>query len=107
MGCVMSYCRMGEDSDVYLYCGPEGIVCCSCRLQKLRGYPYVYSPDFILKDQHSAIMHLALHRARGHRVPLYATSSIREDLEKTKEGKLRRRKVTDLLSKLHLMRYPE
>lgn len=60
----MAYCRVGEDSDVYMYPTTDSIVCCGCILDDMDG------TEFILRRD--AILHLELHITWGHKVPNYA-----------------------------------
>ena len=67
----MSYCRFGDNSDVYVYCSREDVyVCCACSLDKL--WEHVTPSE--------VITHLELHVAAGHQVPQYAFDRLREDV---------------------------
>lgn len=74
----MSYCRWGEDSDVYLYVTTDdegGIrwVCAGCKLdEKDDGWPY--SPQ-------SVLLHLEAHRQAKHKVPERAFDRLRMEIE--------------------------
>lgn len=57
----MSYCRMNKRSDVYVYMGSTGLVCCGCLL---------VPPAWYLTDSHlTMIKHLLWHMEEGHKVP--------------------------------------
>jgi hypothetical protein len=66
----MSYARMGEDSDVYVYQTWGGLTCCYCWL--LPEKPLYSTAREMLK-------HLDEHRATGHKVPDLAYEEIKED----------------------------
>lgn len=71
----MSYCRFGNDSDVYLYMHVDGQhVCCSCRMLDER-------PDVYMYNAQSALMHLKGHKTAGHRVPKYALTALEAELK--------------------------
>jgi len=79
----MSYCRFGEDSDIYFLATGEGFQCCWCGFDK-------YGKD-IFKTRLDALNHLVEHIKAGHKVPDYAferlQQEIMEELEETiKEG---------------------
>jgi hypothetical protein len=70
----VSYCRFGDDSDVYLYPGDGDWECCGCRISvgddgrtRLESLPAV-------------LAHLEAHRAAGHKVPDHAFSRVRHEL---------------------------
>jgi hypothetical protein len=59
----MSYCRFAWDnSDVYMYEGNEGIVCCCCKI----------FPEGFVGNITETIEHLSRHLFEGHIVPRYA-----------------------------------
>lgn len=61
----MSYCRMGEDSDLYIFgAGDDSIECCGCPL--LEGIRTMWSPN-----AYSMLNHVFEHIKAGHRVPDY------------------------------------
>lgn len=70
----MSYCRFGEDSDVYVF---ENIVgrleCCGCDLRE--------HGSFLTKSRTAMLAHLDEHRATGHLVPDYALERLRAELD--------------------------
>ena len=58
----MAVCRLGPDSDVYVFYNVGGgIECCGCSLFKQRG--------FNAPDEAAMISHLRDHAAVGHKVP--------------------------------------
>ncbi len=72
----MAYCRIGEDSDVYLYEDCEGFIsCCGC------GLP-AFPPIVKIYRRSEALAHLNLHVEAGEKVPERAFRLMREDLEK-------------------------
>lgn len=63
----MSYCRFAWDgSDVYVYRGDEGLVCCGCFLKK----------HFSCETEEEMILHLGDHRRKENFVPEYAITSL-------------------------------
>jgi hypothetical protein len=56
----MSYCRAGEDSDVYVYPSGNGIVCCSCPM---------IGEDLAVTSALNMLTHLQGHMSRGDKVP--------------------------------------
>lgn len=65
----MSLVRFGqEDSDVYVYPGEEGWICCGCHLDR-RG-PY---------SDAELIQHLNDHRESGDKVPEFCFNILREE----------------------------
>jgi len=69
----MSYCRFGDDSDVYVYATFEDTYeCCACRLSINWGH----------KTAADMIAHLEKHRATGHLVPQYAIDRLRGDIDR-------------------------
>ncbi len=80
----MSYCRFGDDSDVYLYQTVTGrFECCAC---KLLGLDRRFLPDFELRKSKElgnlahALTHLMKHKKKGHKVPDYALGRILDEL---------------------------
>lgn len=68
----MSYCRFAWDnSDVYVYGGSNGIVCCGCSLTPDR-WPET-------EDPLEMVGHLLEHRRAGHTVPQYAIDELRDE----------------------------
>ncbi len=85
----MSYCKLGADSDVYLYGstigqdGPHVIICCACALateEDWRKYdgPLI-GPSFTFRTRQDILTHLREHRRAGHLVPGTAVRQIEED----------------------------
>jgi len=71
----MSYCRFGEDSDIYLYPHVYGdYICCACRLRGTFGSTVLITLAEVLE-------HLQAHRDVGHKVPEYAFERIRTEIE--------------------------
>ncbi len=72
----MSYCRMGQDSDVYMYPHINGyIVCVNCKLSERP-----YDDEMQFKTQKQAIAHLEHHIASGNKVPKYAIEILKKEL---------------------------
>ena len=72
----MSYCRMGQDSDVYMYPSVYGgIVCSGCKLTPT-GYESV-----TFRTQEEAIIHLNEHEENGHMTPIYAIKSLEAEIK--------------------------
>lgn len=67
----MSYARFGDDSDVYVYMGRDGLCCCACRRGENRKH---LSTD-------DMINHLREHVAAGDTVP----DDVIPDLEADRE----------------------
>ena len=68
----MSYCRFGYDgSEVYVYSGADGIVCCGCRLDPIEQTTFELHSEMIA--------HLLEHRKAGHVVPQYAIDTLLEE----------------------------
>jgi hypothetical protein len=76
---MMSYCRRGPDSDVYMYEVEDAqdefwIVCDDCSLMET-GDAWYTLPGY-------ALAHLEYHRSKGHKVPEAALQRLREEIEK-------------------------
>jgi hypothetical protein len=69
----MSYSRFSTESDVYVYPGAEGLVCCACRLE-------AELKDFTTTTRTAMIHHLREHAARGHKVPSKVFRRLEEEL---------------------------
>jgi hypothetical protein len=74
---MMSYCRRGPDSDVYMYevedaPGEYWIVCDRCCLNRENDEWYTLPKD--------ALAHLEDHRSKGHKVPEAALQRLREEI---------------------------
>jgi len=75
----MSYCRFAENgSDVYMFEGPGGIVCCGCRLASI---------SVIFKTPLDAMLHLFDHIKAGHKVIPRAFEGLLLHIEENKEPK--------------------
>lgn len=73
----MSYCRISDESDIYMYPTAVGIVCCSCRLSE--GYESVqFGTAWV------ALEHLLEHKRVGHRVSLYAIKRLKKEIQEDK-----------------------
>ena len=79
----MSYCRFGDDSDVYLYEHVDGFYeCCSCRLMKFeKGLPFDMHESKKLLNLSEVLAHLLKHKKKGHKVPDYAFKRALEEKE--------------------------
>jgi len=67
----MSYCRFGEDSDVYVFEHVDGgWMCCGCWLD---------GRSTTTKTRGGMLAHLRKHRLAGHQVPKDAVSRLREE----------------------------
>lgn len=80
----MSYCRLGTDSDVYIYSTivvtPEphrGIVCCLCSLHEVEGEYYVTATNKPAREMH---IHLLKHVDAGHKVPQRAFDRLEKEM---------------------------
>lgn len=83
----MSYCRFAWDnSDVYVYESESGLECAGCKLTSdfggftanegdLGDVDRTLNPASFMK----MIVHLRMHRAMGHVVPMYAPASLSEE----------------------------
>ena len=69
----MSYSRFSAESDVYVYPGAAGLVCCACRLQ-------AEVKDFTTMTRTGMIHHLREHATRGHKVLPKAFLRLEEEL---------------------------
>ena len=65
----MSYCRFGNDSDVYMIDTGDYFECVCCRMLPKFGGMH---KSRIMQNTMSALKHLGAHRTHGHRVPRYA-----------------------------------
>lgn len=76
----MSYCRMSEESDVYMYPNIGGFIeCCSCNMESDWN-----SPKF--DNETTALKHLFRHVLKGQMVPHRAIKRLcREIVENIKE----------------------
>ncbi len=69
----MSYCRWGQDSDVYIFLGEDGLHCCGCRLNGRRG------EEFITDMYSEMLSHLDHHKAAGQKVDASALQELAEE----------------------------
>lgn len=77
----MSYCRFGDDSDVYLYHHINGSYeCCSCRLMGFEKGSGMHKSKK-MSNLNEALVHLMKHKKKGHKVPDYAFGRVLEELE--------------------------
>ena len=67
----MSYCRLGYDSDVYVYESKRGLECCGC---KMLG-------DYHTRSYDEMISHLEKHIEAGHAVPSHVIPWLKEESE--------------------------
>lgn len=70
----MSYCRLGDDSDIYIYESRNHIVCCMCLFHNREG-------DEKFQKRSHMINHIEKHFRAGHKVPLYAIERIKEAMK--------------------------
>jgi hypothetical protein len=76
----MSYARMSDDSDVYIFEHAEGFIqCCGCSIIEPDDYEIVGFAN--LNTAREALAHLDAHVALGHKVPQKAFERIREEHE--------------------------
>ncbi len=69
----MSYCRFGEESDVYVYTDGAELHCCACRMTDKRS-------DFLTARRTDMIEHLEQHIRHGHEVPRDAFERLRREI---------------------------
>lgn len=70
----MSYCRLCEDSDVYLYRTASGLVCCC-----LCTFAPATNNDVFFDTPADALAHARAHLAAGDRVPERAIERLRKE----------------------------
>lgn len=72
----MSYCRLGPDSDVYIYPtttdGREVIACHACSMSG--------GETMFMKDAAEMLAHVGKHKAAGDKVPADAISRLLDEL---------------------------
>ena len=69
----MSYCRMGDESDVYVFKSTFGYIeCCYCPLE---------SKSVQLETRKQALAHLIKHRRHGHQVPQEVFDRLQAELK--------------------------
>jgi len=72
----MSYCRMNDYSDVYLYRSFENDFHCSeCLLSR--------GGNTVLKNRKDTVEHLRKHKLKGHKVPEDAIARLLFEIEDT------------------------
>lgn len=81
----MSFCRFGDDSDVYVYQSADAhrrgyYVCCACRLGP--GDDESGWDDWRTRRRSEMEAHLREHEARGHKVPSKAFARLADSPEK-------------------------
>lgn len=80
----MSYARFGsQGSDVYVYAGSRGFVCCWCWLNKppKTNPESVFGADTLCDTEQEMIDHLRKHREAGHTVPNRAIERLESERE--------------------------
>lgn len=76
----MSYARMSDDSDVYIFSHASGFIqCCGCSITEPEDYEWVGFAN--LKTAREALEHLDKHVELGHTIPQRAFDRIREEHE--------------------------
>ncbi len=70
----MSYCRLGDDSDVYLFPSYDVFICYMCKLRKDEN-------NRKFKTLREVLKHLNRHIKAGHKVPKYAFDRIKKEME--------------------------
>jgi hypothetical protein len=74
----LSYCRFGNDSDVYLYEHINDFIqCCACRLTAATEHGF---DNRNFKTVWEAHAHLVEHQKAGHKVPKYALKRLRGEM---------------------------
>jgi len=71
----MSYCRVGEDSYVYVYHSVQGMYVCWMRESILDGH----AGSFECGTDTEMLAHLEAHIAAGHKVPTRAINRLRKE----------------------------
>lgn len=69
----MSYCRAGDDSDVYVYNNSSSLKyeCCGCEMIK----------DFDCDTPEEMLKHLTEHKKQGDKVPRYAIKRLKKEIK--------------------------
>ena len=76
----MSYCRKGNDSDLYVLSTGYGFECVSCLLRsKYEGYNMHMST--VRKTRKQMLKHLSEHEAAGHKVPKRAITRLQNEIK--------------------------
>lgn len=79
----MSYCQIGEDSDVYVLKvfknieGDDAWSCCGCILSP---ETTVWDKGYTFETRQEMLDHLLKHRAEGHRVPEHALERLHKEI---------------------------
>jgi hypothetical protein len=68
---VMSYARMGRESDLYIFlaAGVNKLTCCGCNLLSMDAPLEMDGASFYANSTKEMIEHIDSHRAIGHLVP--------------------------------------
>lgn len=74
----MSYCRMSDTSDVYVYGSEKGYVCSWCELD---GKYDNDSDGTIFQTPQDIVNHLLEHRKIGNQVPQYAIDTLQSEID--------------------------
>ena len=74
----MSYARMGNDSDVYVYDNGLFFICCACRLLPVPNSEIF--EEYMTESLVELSEHLKRHEEEKHKVPKYAWARINEEL---------------------------
>lgn len=72
----MSYCRTGDDSDVYVVYNAHGYNCLGCSLT-----PDYQWPDACFETPDEMLSHLSSHKKAGEKVPKRCIERINHDKE--------------------------
>ena len=81
----MSYCRSYDDNhEVYLYGDVNGFFCC-CGCKMLRRSPLTQTTSVWMLTRSEVLLHLELHRLKGHKFPKYVEKNIRKELREQGE----------------------
>lgn len=66
----MSYARLSDKSDLYVYLSAGGwLECCGCTLGQTLNYPDGRPEHYVTRKTAEMVAHLEAHRAAGHLVP--------------------------------------
>jgi len=76
----VSYCRFGDDSDVYLMRTGSGWWCCGCALADTPK-----QLEVSLKTRQQVLDHLDKHILRGSKVPQHAVDRLHREIEEGKD----------------------
>lgn len=67
----MSYCRMSDDSDVYIIGYGDGVECCGCTMDPKRSF---------YGSNSEMIAHLREHKRTGDKVPKHAIERLLREI---------------------------